>query len=491
VTAAVRWWRRATGSVRLRVAAISAITFAVALIGGALVLLRTLEDRLVDDVRDADERALAIQAARVLANGVQRGQAAVSIADGESFVVALPPVGAQRVIARFEGTFPDTATDTVTSTAPGSPSAGLFIDEVVRSGGGTVERVEVPVDAESAELLGIDSSAGPFIVSTLPVAGGVTLATASTLAQVERTLDTTRTILWFAIPGLVMLVGALAWLVVGRALRPVHAVTSRVAAIGSDSLHERVPVPVVADEVGELATTMNSMLERLEAATVTSRRLVSDASHELRTPITVMRTELEVARQDPTADWQQVSGGVLAEVDRLQALVDDLLLLERGRADAPLVVDDIVRDVTARRRRVPVTTSLEGDDDSLPGIELVGDADAVGRALDHVVANAARHADGAVVVDVELVDGHGGSAAAIHVDDDGPGIPPSDRERVLERFVRLDEARSRDAGGSGLGLAVVADVMAAHGGHVRITDSPLGGARVTLLFPRPSPPPRF
>jgi signal transduction histidine kinase len=131
-------------------------------------------------------------------------------------------------------------------------------------------------------------------------------------------------------PALVGLVAGLAWVLVGRALRPVHAVTSRVAAIGSRSLHERVPVPPGGDEVAELATTMNGMLQRLETASTTNRRLVSDASHELRTPVTVIRTELEVARRSAHPDWDAVSDVALGELDRLQVLVDDLLLLARS-----------------------------------------------------------------------------------------------------------------------------------------------------------------
>jgi len=192
-----------------------------------------------------------------------------------------------------------------------------------------------------------------------------------------------------------------------------------------------------------------------------------------------MRTELEVARRSPDSDWQAVSGNVLDEIDRLQQLVDDLLLIaqmnERGAHAAPYSMHDVVRDVANRSRRVAVSAA------DAPGEhELVGDGRAVARALDHVVANAARHATNAVSV---VLDEHG-YELAVHVDDDGPGIPLADRERVLRRFERLDEGRARDSGGSGLGLAVAVDVMAAHGGRVDISDSPLGGARVSLVLPR-------
>jgi len=261
-------------------------------------------------------------------------------------------------------------------------------------------------------------------------------------------------------------------------LRPVHALTTRAATINSDSLHERVPVSGAGDEITELATTINSMLERIETTTIAGRRLVSDASHELRTPITVIRTELEVARRDPNAAWDDVSANVLTEVDRLQQLVDDLLLLarmnERPAHTAPYSALDLVRDVAGRRRRVPVEVDeAHGADADTP---CLGDGPAVARAVDHVVANAARHAATQVVVSLDA----GPDTVIIHVDDDGPGIAPADRDRVLQRFERLDEARSRDGGGSGLGLAVAVDVAAAHGGSVAIGDSILGGARVSL-----------
>ena len=254
-------------------------------------------------------------------------------------------------------------------------------------------------------------------------------------------------------------------------------------------------MPSSHDEVAELATTMNAMLDRLERTSTTSRRLVSDAAHELRTPITVMRTELEVAeeaaRRDdaPSPDvaaWRGVGERVLGEVDRLQALVDDLLLLarlgERGAAAAPVSMVDLAHDAGARRRRVPVEVDVAAgsDVDEVTGVtDVSGDAQALGRAVDHLVANAARHAESRVELHVETAPGR----VVVHVDDDGPGIPDDDREAVLERFVRLDEARSRDAGGSGLGLSVAAEVAAAHGGTLTIDESPLGGARVSLSLP--------
>src|SRR5918993_2254116 len=213
------------------------------------------------------------------------------------------------------------------------------------------------VPMAQAGVLGIRGDLADYTVSTID-AGEFTLATASPLDSVRDTIATTKRLLWVAGPALVALVAGLAWLLAGRALRPVHAVTSRVAAIGSRSLHERVPVPASGDEIAELAATMNGMLARLETASTTNRRLVADASHELRTPVAVMRAELEVARRAAAVDWDATSDVLLAELDRLQGLVDDLLLLargdERGFATTEFSIADVARDVGARARRVAV-----------------------------------------------------------------------------------------------------------------------------------------
>ena len=228
---------------------------------------------------------------------------------------------------------------------------------------------------------------------------------------------------------------------------------------------------------------MNGMLGRLESATTSSRQLVSDASHELRTPITVMRAELDVARRTPDPDWQGTATVLPLELDRLQGLVDDLLLLARADEQRSRT-GRVGRRRLARRRGarcgVPVAAGAgrrRGRSGGVPPV--AGDESAVRRAVDHVVSNAARHATATVRITVGAVDG----TVRVDVDDDGPGIPESQRADVVRRFVRLDEGRDRDAGGAGLGLAVSSDVARAHGGHLQIADSPLGGARVTLTLP--------
>jgi signal transduction histidine kinase len=474
-----RWLARARGSVRLRVTLLAAGLFAVTLAVAAFALLRALEQDLVADVRSADLATLRTRAAQVVNEGVPADAEPLRASSGVAY--RLPGPAAQQILMVM-GEPPTAVVHSTNGPEPrsasaGTPSAGTPSAGVPGAGTGVdvVEVGDLPITQPG--LLGIEGDVRDYTVSWLST-GGVTLATASPLDSVRDTIATTKRLLWLAGPALVALVAGLAWLLAGRALRPVHAVTSRVAAIGSGSLHERVPVPASGDEIAELAATMNAMLARLEDASATNRRLVADASHELRTPVAVMRAELEVAR-GTAADWDATSGVLLGELDRLQSLIDDLLLLargdERGFDQVPFSLADVARDTAARTRGVPVAVTVEGDVDPV-----VGDRAAITRALDHLVTNAARHAASVVHVAVTAT----GDEATVVVDDDGPGIPPARRADVVRRFVRLDEARARDGGGAGLGLAVTADVAAAHGGRLEIGDAPIGGARLTLVLPR-------
>jgi signal transduction histidine kinase len=454
------WLRRARGSVRVRVTMLAAGAFAVVLAGAAFALVRTLERALEDDVRATSEALLRRQAELVLRQGIPPGAEPVTATAGEAYQLPLSGADERGRVVVFRGH--GSARDEVSEP---EADVGFVADGI-------------PV--ASPQTLGIQGPVNDYVVSSLRVGGGLTLATAASLAEVRDTIETTQTLFWAVGPLLVALVAGLAWLLAGRALRPVHAVTSRVAEIGSHSLHERVPVPASSDEIAELATTMNDMLGRLETASLSSRRLVSDASHELRTPVTVMRTELEVARRDPNTDWDATGAVLLGELDRLQGMVDDLLLLARGDertfAREPVDVDEVVLEVVSRRRAVPVEVVHLVDGPA----STEGDAEALRRALDHLVANAARHARTKVAVAIELHDGQ----VKVNVDDDGRGIPAGQRESVVRRFVRSDEGRARDNGGAGLGLAVASDVAAAQGGRLAIDESPLGGARVSLILPR-------
>lgn len=457
------WWRRGLGSVRVRVTLLAAGVFAVTSIVASTLLLRSLEDRLVGDIRSADVAALRAQAMDFAQAGIP--QNAVDVNDaGQSVIRGELADGQPFVMAYVDSASVPIESESISSAQPVHPIDVVGSDEMYFD-------------------LGIP--AGGVVYTALPV-GGAVFTTGSPLDEVRDTINTTTRLLWVIGPALVALVAALAWTLASRALRPVRILTARVADIESHSLHERVPEPASSDEIATLARTMNQMLGRLESANETSRRLVSDASHELRTPVAVMRTELEVAQRADDNDWNSTGGVLLGELDRLQNLVDDLLLLARGdeRALAREELDmvDIVDDVASRRRRVDV------DVVGRPGPLIVrGDRTALTRALDHLVDNAARSANERVAVSLDV--GH--SEFEVHVDDDGPGIAEPERSTVVQRFVRLDEGRARDAGGAGLGLAVASDVSVAHDGRLTITDSSLGGARVTIVLPLVEPDPRL
>jgi signal transduction histidine kinase len=247
-------------------------------------------------------------------------------------------------------------------------------------------------------------------------------------------------------------------------------------------LTERVPVPTHRDEIFNLATTMNAMLTRIESGHAAQRRFVADASHELRSPLTTVISALEVGVAHPELlDDRLVAGTLLPEAHRMQALVDDLLLLARAdeqgldlqRADTDL--DDLAAAEVARLQR---DTALDVRADLAP-TRLAGDPNALSQVLRNLFDNAARHALSRVEVTVRPEHGQ----ACLAVADDGPGIPPADRARVFDRFVRLDTDRARSSGGTGLGLAIVDEIVAAHGGNVRITDRNGCGAVVVVQLP--------
>jgi signal transduction histidine kinase len=284
------------------------------------------------------------------------------------------------------------------------------------------------------------------------------------------------------LPLLMLLVAVTTWVMVGRALAPVDAIRREVDEISAAQLHRRVPQPDAGDEIGRLAATMNRMLTRLEDARNSQRRFVSDASHELRSPITTIRQHAEVALAHPdrttTAELAEV---MLAEELGMQGLIEDLLLLARADEHAPpprapVDLDDLVFEEAGRLRS---TTPRRVDTSAVGAAQVHGDTNALGRVLRNLGENAARHATSRVDLALAERDGE----VVLTVDDDGPGIPESERLRVLQRFVRLDEARSRDDGGSGLGLSIVDEVIRAHGGSVSISQSPLGGARVEVRLP--------
>ncbi|GAA3846576.1 hypothetical protein GCM10022226_82720 [Sphaerisporangium flaviroseum] len=293
----------------------------------------------------------------------------------------------------------------------------------------------------------------------------------------------------FAIQGIVLIILAvgMTWKITGRTLRPVEAISAELASINDNDLSTRVPEPPGDDEIARLARTINGTLERLERAKAgmeqaltQQRQFAADASHELRTPVAGLRAQLEEAQLHPDeTNLRQLLAHSLRDVDRLQSIITDLLLLERVRAGAPkppVKVDlaAIVRTEVARRPD-PSKVQLR----LTPGVDVEAVHTQIGRVITNLLDNAERHARCSVSVEVHKTDHN----AELVVEDDGEGIAAADRERIFERFTRLDAARSRDRGGTGLGLAIARDIVRAHGGTITVGTSPSGGARFVVSLP--------
>ena len=424
------------------------IVVAIALVLGAAGLIAALRRTMVDEVAEA-ARAQASDVVRQLEAG-RPPILEVAGAD-EQLIQVMTPAGA------------------VVSASPNM--AGM--PAVARLAPGQSAQIVTPLDDDEfvAVAEGAQTPDGQRIVLV-----------ARALVDVLDTTTVVTRLLIIGLPLLVAVVALTTWFAVGRVLAPVEAIRREVDEISAEQLHRRVPQPKRDDEIGRLATTMNRMLERLESARNSQRRFVSDASHELRSPITTIRQHAEVALAHPERTTAAELGEVvLAEQQRMQRLVEDLLLLARADEHVPLAREAVDLDDLAfeEGHRLRSTTSKRVDTSGVSAARVQGDADALRRMFRNVGENAARHSSERV--DITLVER--GSEVVLTVDDDGPGIPESERVRVLQRFVRLDEARSRDEGGSGLGLSIVDEVVRAHGGSVSIGRSPLGGARVQITLP--------
>lgn len=346
---------------------------------------------------------------------------------------------------------------------------------------GTALRVGLPDhaspdgDMRISGQTAVDARGGPYTV--LVGAGS---------EAVESTVNTVLVLLAGAAPIVMVVAGAVTYVLVARSLRSVDAIRSRVADISTSDLAERVPVPANFDEISALAVTMNEMLARIESGHDAQRRFVGDASHELRSPVQAILSALDVAAVHPELLNDELAASTLRpEAKRMESLVEDLLLLaradERGltvrRRDVDL--DDVASNEVGRLLR---ETTLTVDADLAP-TRLLGDPGGLSRVLRNLLDNGARHASTRVEVRVYPQAG----TAVLTVGDDGPGIPAAERVRVFDRFVRLDSDRSRRGGGSGLGLAIVSEVVAAHDGCVTIGERPGGGALFTVRLPLANP----
>jgi signal transduction histidine kinase len=440
-----RRWR----SVRVRTTVAASLVVGLALVLASAAMVVFLGRSLTSNVRDA-----ALGRAAAVAAAIGSG-AAPDLESGEAddeFVQVL---------------FPDGQVAASSANVAGEPALASLLP------GGEVVLDEAPLED------------GPVLVVATAVSSaddGRTVLLGRSLDDVQEATNAAVPLLAVGVPLLVLVVAAVTWWITGRALRPVEAIRGEVETISASGLDRRVPEPATGDEIARLATTMNRMLGRLEGSQVRQRRFVSDAAHELRSPVASIRQHSEVAIAHPDG----TSVGDLAEVVhrenlRVERLVDDLLLLARLDEHAHTTreqvdLDDLALEEAARLRS---STRLTIETSGVGPARVRGNRAALERAIRNVTDNAARHASRVVAISVSEVDGD----AVVSVDDDGPGVDADDRERVFDRFVRLDDARTRGDGGAGLGLAIVRAVVEAHGGGVTLSEAPLGGARAELRLP--------
>ena len=311
----------------------------------------------------------------------------------------------------------------------------------------------------------------------------------ASIAEIGAGVDAASRALWIIVPAVGALLALAIWAAVGHVLRPVQAISGRVAAISGSTLDERVPEPDSGDEIAELAALMNQMLDRLQEASDRQRAFTADASHELRAPLSTLLAAAEVAEvsSDPQK-LQELSAKIGGEARRMQALIADLLDLarldEQRREELLHAVHlrTVCEHVIERVNGPGVAVTLAGT----AALPIVGVESQIERAVFNLVDNAVAHADQHVLI--TLVES--ATAVAVVVEDDGPGIPPDDRARVLNRFVRLDESREHRTGRSGLGLSLSHAIAKRHRGSIDVGHSEhLGGARVTIELPLPGTEP--
>ncbi|MGI9608623.1 MAG: sensor histidine kinase [Acidimicrobiales bacterium] len=438
-------------SIRLRLTLLGAILLIGGLALGALAFDRVLENRLVDNL----DQTLLTQAndrAAALAQGLDPEAIRTSIGR-ENAIAVFDPSG---TLLESQG-FDDPSELAQLELTPGTVSTH------------TVELVELRENEIEAYEVRIAAATG---------AGGVVVVAAE-LEQVNKSLGTVRTLLVVGIPLAGAASALLFWVLTGRALHPVERLRRDAQQIADVGHGGRVTEPENTDEIGRLAATLNDMLGQLDASTLALRRFVSDASHEIRSPVASIRARVETG---DAREFEAIRADVVGEVERMEAIIDDLTWLARsdeGHVSSEFVRVELDGMLFDEARRLQQRDLVRVDASRVGPVVARADRAQLGRVVRNLVDNAERHASSAVGLGVHAED----SAVVLRVDDDGPGIAVDDRSLVFQRFARLDSARGRATGGTGLGLAIVADIVARHGGSVAVHDSPLGGARIEIRLP--------
>ena len=457
---AERWaaTRAAMRTVRWRSTLLAALLMSIALALGAVVMLLLYRNQLEANL-DQTLRQQAQDRALLLDEG-NSPDALVTVLQEEALVWIGTPEGEAVAIGGaifpLENPVPPTIGDVST------------IDILVE------ERKPDEVEQERMDLR---------VGSVLTADGALVVLAGAETEVIDETLSGLVQLFVLAVPILGLLVGGVTFFTAGRVLEPVERIRTQAEGIGGETLGERVPVPESGDEIHDLAVTMNSMLDRLEAHERSLRQFSADASHELKSPIANVRALVDTTElNDP--EWSQVRSRLTGETDRLRDLVDNLLFLaassggRRRRPPAPVDLDDLVFD---EAELLASTTAVSVDLSGIEPVQVLGDRGDLQRLVRNLADNAARHASGRVRFTTSTT----GSMVELRVADDGDGIAEEDRGRVFERFTRLDEARARDDGGSGLGLSIVRQIAEYHDGSITVGTADLGGAEFRVVLPAP------
>ena len=474
--------------VRLRTTLAATAALAVALCLAAVALFAALDHSLAQSTKDSAVRDAKAKESFLIAKGGSPGKeaggapqgagGATSPADGTRKVWTDPPPfplpGPTSVLtsgpASGYGTGSGTGGPVVGGTAAGGAASGTL------PGGPGPDSPGATIEKGYVTTYGAN---GTLVVSKVVETkhGQVTVTGTAPTAPARAAMATLTRLLVPGVPVLLGLVALFTWLAVGRALRPVSAIRAKVADITANDLHERVPEPGTRDEIAALARTVNATLDRLRTAVDAHRQFVADAAHELRSPMAVLRTRLELARPAE----RRLAADALDDVARLQSLTADLLLLARLDANEPVRAREldlaqlVAEEATRRRPRTDVEVTL----DLTPDLLVDGSAAHLRRLVANLVDNAVRHAARSVHVALTR---DGAGRGLLDVTDDGPGIPPEHHATVFDRFTRLDHARTRDTGGSGLGLPIARDIAAAHRATLVVVPAPKGAHLRATFF---------
>lgn len=461
LTARVKATLGRLASLRVRLTLAVGVLSLLALSSGALLLVWTVESTVLGGIRRSNARELD-----QFRTQIERGVPPDALELPRGFVRVAPPPGVRALWGEA-----------------GTPAPSLLPPP-------PLPPPPLPPDFSTAPLASSVATAPGFGVGTgrafavlegpahSPHEGPFMIAVGRPLMEARRSVEALTRVLVVGVPVLVALVTLAAWVLIGRTLRPVHAMSRSAARIADATTSDRLGVPPTHDEVAELAVTLNGMLDRLGASARRQREFVSDASHELRSPIATLRTLLEVGLLHPDrSEPRALHAELLAETLRLETLASDMLVLARlDEARAPgrdeVDLDDVVLEEAARARRVPIDTR------AVTPAKLRGDRQHLLHLVRNLLDNAARYATSHVAVTTRTE----GDDLVLWVDDDGPGIREQDRTRIFERFTRSGADRSRETGGAGLGLAVVRRVAEQHGGTARALEAPAGGARLEVRF---------